>query len=378
MRHCGSGTLRAYRDGQLTGGPSAEVRRHVGSCGRCRAELVALDEGAVWVDGRLRGYGRALEAAAAGVDAAAAWTRMDAVWGGGGAAARRAAAPAQTRRGFRPWPLAVGVAAALAVSSLALAPVRAAAGGVLQIFRVRHVQVVTVSAADAAGIAGALRAAGRVDIRGLAHVRVTQQGHPLALGLAAARSRVGFPLTAPTALPAGYRLGGVLLQPATRVDFSHLRVAAIDRLLASLGSPQALPPVLGSASIALTEPASVVLRYTAAGAPPLEVAEGQTPTLTVPAGVDVAGVRRVLLGLPFLPPGLRRQLRSVADWRHTAIVPQLPGVSQPVSVGGAQGTFVAGPHGGPSMLLWLSGGVVRVVRGDLSLAQAEAIAAGMA
>lgn len=197
---------------------------------------------------------------------------------------------------------------------------------------------------------GALRAAGRVDIRGLAHVRVTQQGHPLALGLAAARSRVGFPLTAPTALPAGYRLGGVLLQPATRVDFSHLRVAAIDRLLASLGSPQALPAALGSASIALTEPASVVLRYTAAGAPSLEVAEGQTPTLTVPAGVDVAGVRRVLLGLPFLPAGLRRQLRSVADWRHTAIVPQLPGVSQPVSVGGAQGTFVAGPHGGPSML----------------------------
>jgi len=383
VTHCAVGTLRGFLDGELEGERLEAVQRHVADCPHCRAELAALGAGAEWAGGRLGGYARGLNPGA--VEAEAAWGRMEAVWGGGAVTPRRPRAVADVGparpgapRPRRIWPVASGVAAALALSSLAFSPVRAAAGDVLQIFRVQQVQVVTVSAADVASIEKALQGTGQVDVQGLARVRVTPHGAATTTTLAAARQQVGFPLTAPTALPAGYALSGVRVQPPMQVDFSHLQVAAINRLLASLGSKEGLPAAVGAASIDLSVPSSAVLRYAAAGGPPIEVAETVTPTLSVPAGVDVNAVRHVLLNLPFLPPDLRSQLQSVSDWQNTAVIPQVPGVSQPVRVGGAQGAFVSSPQGGATMLIWLSGGVVRVVRGGLTLPQANAIALSMA
>lgn len=383
MTHCGQGTLRAYLDGELGGEEQQAVRRHVAGCEACRGELAALGAGAAWAGRRLGGYAREVEGGQ--VDAVAAWKRMEAVWG---KAPRRAAEPRRSavagRRAEgvavrrRTWPVA-SAAAALALGSLAFSPVRAAAASMLQIFRVQQVQVVQVSPADVASIQKALQSAGSiVDIRGLARVRVIQATPPATVSLAAARQEVGFPLAVPSALPPGYTLSQVRVQSPTRVDFSHLQVAAINRLLTSLGSRELLPAAVGGASIDLSIPSAAELHYSSASGNTIRVGETLTPTLSVPAGVDVNAVRQVLLNLPFLPPSLRSQLQAVSDWQDTAVIPQVPGVSAPVMVGGAQGVFIQthDPEGDVA-LVWLSGGVVRVVEGVLTEAEANSIALGM-
>lgn len=373
MTHVTQGVLQEYLDGELGPDRLQAVRRHVGACALCAQRLAALETGAAWTATRV-GEG---EGKAAVADAEAAWERLAAVWGRGAGQQASGPTPLPSRR--RSWPIAVGAAAALAVGALALSPVRAAAAQMLQVFRVQNVQVVTVSPSDLASIQKALQGAGKVDVQGLAQVQVQSQGKAQTLPLAAARAAVGFPLAVPGALPAGYTLSGVQVQPQTQVAFSHLQVGAINSLLASLGSRQGLPAAVGLATIDLSMPPSAVLEYAAAGQAPIEVAEGPTPTLSVPAGVDVNAVRQVLLNLPFIPSDLRSQLAAVANWQDTAVIPQVAGVSQAVTVNGAQGTFVASPakSGSGSVLLWFSGGVVRAIHGNLSLAAAQAIAASM-
>lgn len=386
MTHCAPGTLWAYVDGELGAGDRETVERHLAGCRACRADLAAAGADAGWVDRRLVDYARGVPAAAP--DAEEVWQRLRDVWGAA-MPLRRAEAPAAAagrlpgeRRvsGRRAgWPIAAGAAAALALGSLAFSPVRAAAGDMLQVFRVQQVRIVNVSDMDVATIQSALRSAGAVvNIQGLAKVRVAPNAGPAVMTLEQARGRVEFALRAPTAagLPAGYALQSVRVQPPTKIDFFDLKVPAINGVLASLGSKEQLPAAIGNGGIQLSVPSAAILAYTATdGRSPIQIAETGNPQLTVPVGVDLQAVRQVLLDLPFLPPDLRQQLQAVSDWQNTAVIPQVPGISDPVSVNGAQGVFVH-PKGssGDTALLWLKGNVVYVIRGALTLAAAEAIA----
>ncbi len=364
MGHVAEGMLRAYADGALDAARRAAVDRHLAECGPCRDALAAVTSDASWASATLGG-----QAAPAPVATAEAWRRVAGMAGPAGPAGL-AGRPA----GVRPragW--AVGVAAAAVVlAAAATPPVRAAAGDFLQVFRVQHVQVVTLSASDIAQIRSALAGgpgAAGVNIRGIASVQVVPpQAQAVTTTLAAAKQAVGFPL----ATPAGYGLTSATLQEG-RVVRLTLHAAGINALLGSLGSSARVPASLDGKLVTLTLPASVRLDY-----PGFTVLETTTPQLAVPQGVDAAGLRQALLGLPFLPADVRSQLAGIQDWQNTLVLPEVSGTSQPVTVGGAQGVFVqAGSSGGRSALLWISGSVVRAVVGSLTQAQAQAIAAVM-
>ena len=372
MTHCAEGLLRAYADAELLPPARVAVERHLAACPLCRGQLFEISTDAAWASGRLAGP-VAVEEPLPGL----AWPRVRAVWGATplGPAPRRAGPPRPPRWALRP--AAAAAVAALAAGALTLAPVRAAAGQFLQLFRVQSLQVVNVTPADLTAIQSALQSDGAVvNVKGLARVRVTPNTGLQPVPLAAAAGDVGFPLLTLPAAASGYTLGQVQVQPAFSVEFDQLNGPAIQQLLASLGNRQALPPDLSDASITLSVPASAELSY-AGAAGSVKVLETGNPALAVDLpGADVTAIRQMLLDLPFIPADLRAQLAAVGDWQQTALVPQIPGVSQAVQVGGAQGLFVqTGDAQGDQALLWLRGQAVYGVVGVLTEAQAQTLAA---
>ena len=418
MAHLTEGTLRAYVDGELGAEARATAERHLTGCEGCRVALAAVADDAGWAAAALDAPWRAAGGPAAGLGAA--WRRVavmaagraEPITGGAaeahasahdGAAAAASGAPgidARARRGgggddpqataaarasagrWRPHPRLLGGVAAAAViaASLAVPQVRAAAGDFLQIFRPQQFQVVTLSPTDVQAIQHALATAqgGSVDISGIATVRVTPPDvRPVAIQPAGASAAAGFPVMVPTPAPAGYTLASSTLTQERTVRF-QLHAAGINALLASLGSSDRVPASLDGRIVTLVQPATVALHYQAPGRGGVTVLQTQTPELEVPSGVDVAGLRQTLLGLPFLPADVRQQLAAIQDWQHTAVIPGIAGVSTPVSVGAAQGVFVQSPAAdGPSALAWFDGSVVRAVVGPVTQAEAQAVAASM-
>ncbi len=399
MTHCDDGALRAYLDGELGPTLTARVERHLVACQPCRTQLAAVGADAAWVGTRLRDLAESSAAAHVEVDSTQALRRLRDVWG-----AREVRHPARGRKlpGFgarrHTWPVAVAAAGVVLAGGLGLAPVRAAAGNLLQLFRVQHVQVIQVSNTDAAVIRDVLQRQGPtvLDLKNLAHVRVIpgptggswirkQQsgaagtpgaGVPM-LSPAQARTQLPFPLRVPQSTPGGYALQGVEVQPEFHVEIYGLNVPHINTLLASLGSSDKLPSDWTGADFTMDVPTSAALVYQGpAGQPPIRVVEGGNPSLAVyPTNLDVATVRNILLGLPFLPNDIRAQLQAVSDWQHTALIPQVAGLSQALPVDGTQGAFVhTGDPVGDTALVWLHGDVVYAVEGVLSGAQAQTIA----
>lgn len=369
MTHCDQGTLQAYADGELRGAEGQGVTRHLETCAQCREALAGLRGEAQWALARLRALAPEPEAP---VDAEGAWRRLRAVWNAGaGRGGARAGA----------WGTAAAALAAVAIATTTISPLRAMAAGVLQVFRPQQVQIVTVSSADLQEIGAALATAAgpsTANLSKLAQVRVDPSGQPAQRSLAQARAELGFDLTTPGALPGGYALSSVWVEPAVRVQVANVQVGQINGILAAVGDPVRLPGAVAGATFVVAEPASALLTYTSAGGTPIQIGEAQTPTLEVPADVDMAQVRQALLQLPFLPAGLRTQLEAVTNWQSTAVVPQVSGLTQGVTVGNAQGIFVTPPvPGKPATLAWIQRGVVRAVRGDLTQAQANRIAHGM-
>jgi anti-sigma factor RsiW len=370
MTHCTEGALQGYLDGELRGAEGEAVARHLQECAQCRQMLESRRTASEWAGAQ---FETLAAAPAAPVDADGAWRRLRTVWGAG----------SRRRRG-RPgsWAVAAAAVAAVAIGTTTISPLRALAAGVLQVFRPQQVQVVTVTSADLQQMGAALAtAAGQstLDVRKLAQVHVTQSGKPATMDLAQARGAVSFDLTVPSNLPAGYRLSSVRVLPASQVQISGVQVGQINGLLASLGETAQLPTTVAGATFVVQEPASALVTYASgSGGPAIEVGEAQTPTLEVPANVNMTAVRQALLQLPFLPAGLRSQLEAITNWQTTAVLPQVSGLSQGVTVGNAQGVFITPQAAGqPATLAWIAGGVFRAVRGNLSLTQANAIAHSM-
>lgn len=371
MTHYGEGTLRGYLDGEVQGVEETAIARHLEACAQCRAVWERLQAEEAWAGARLESLG---DVPADPVEGEAAWRRLRAVWGTAG---RRRVARA------RGWAAASAALAAVVVGTATISPLRAMAANVLQVFRPQQVQVVTVTAQDISEIGAALQSAAAsstVHLQGLAQVHVTQSGKAAQMTLAQARGAVGFDLTAPSQMPAGYSLSTVEVLPAAQVEISGVQVGEINALLASLGDAARLPAAIGGGTFIVQVPASAVLTYTGtAGKAPVRIGESQTPTLEVPADVNMANVRQALLDLPFLPANLRSQLGSVTNWQSTAVVPEVSGVTQGVTVSGSQGLFIQPlTTGKDATLVWMSGGVVRAVRGALTESQANAIARSMA
>ncbi len=86
----------------------------------------------------------------------------------------------------------------------------------------------------------------------------------------------------------------------------------------------------------------------------------KTPSLDVPANVNVDRVRADLLRSNALPPQLAGQLLAIQDWKSTLPVPVVRGQAKQVPVDGVTGTLVSG-EGPDPVLFWQKDGVLYVM-----------------
>ncbi|MDI6907566.1 MAG: zf-HC2 domain-containing protein [Thermoanaerobacterales bacterium] len=362
------GALRAYLDGELPARESERVAAHLAECPRCRERVERLKADENLVEAILN---RSLNAA--GVrreDLPAAWAglrnegRPGTIWEG-------------VRKEMRRFKVAVAVAAtvcALAVP-FTFPPVRAMATEFLNIFRVERVHVISISGQEWAQIEKALSGQGPADIEEFG--RIATSGEPeyrTGLSPDEARQAVGPGFKVPAAAGGGEPSWGVMTGFTLTIA---PKVEAINGLLAQFGSDRMLPESLDGKEFTLRQHPVATAEFTRPDGRKVVVAQGKSPELTVPEGTDVLALRDALLGLPFLPDNVRRQLEAVSDWQHTVLIPSVKGEARPVRVNGTEGAFLDG-HGGDNGLLWAADGLIYMVGGtDLTLDEALAVAASL-
>lgn len=293
---------------------------------------------------------------------------------------------------FRERRLPQGLAPALgvlAVGALFLAsPVRTAAVGLLDTFRVQRFAAVTIDPSKLpfvhqtpAGDAATTPAPG------------TKHGDPNALGaytgplklnkpqtvadLAAAEAKLKGKLADAGAAIAGQPLATV--QVGEPVDASYTfdtakLQAAIDQ--SGMKGVQA-PEQLNGKTFTAHLPAAVFVRY-GQGEEGALFAQAQSPALDIPDGVNMDYLRQDVLAIPGLPADLVAQLRAIQDWQHTLVLPLPPnGKSQDVKVAGNPGLLVSDAAGSFNAVLWQRQGSVYLLGGKLTAAQVQAAAAAV-
>ncbi|HEY3318230.1 MAG TPA: zf-HC2 domain-containing protein [Coriobacteriia bacterium] len=345
------GSLMAYLDGELTTEERVAIESHAARCAEC---------------------GRSLETLAA-IRAAAA------------EALDRLRQPAEVvpirpaRRTPRrlPWQrVAAAAAAVLVLASFALAPVRSAAASFLRIFRVQHIQTISISPEDLQAVSRTLsRGSGHVDLKTLGEAWVeggSRAAKPVTL--AQAQAAVDFPVK----LPAGLGDPRITLQAAQTFKFK-LKVNAVNEALRYYGSDRTFPRDVDGKVFEVRVPAIVLAQYDAQKQP-VFAGQARSPELVVPDGVDPSQLRDVLLNLPFLPRNVRDQLAAVDDWQSTLLVPDFGGKARDIQIDGVPAVVMSPDSaarkaraevGGDlpehtTTVVWNGDGVVRAIAGGVT------------
>lgn len=359
------GRWQAWLDGELDPDEHGVLQQHLSTCSRCQRSVRRLQDLARWQGELLRPLQHA--ATAGGTDVTTAWAALQTHLAAAGvneipaqSAGGGVAVPAVTHSPARRWRWALVAAAVAAAATVALPPVQRTAAGLLRILRVNRVELVPFTPAMEAQILRALNGdgtGGTFDLERFGRIEVS--------------APAGRPLTPDEAqqpgdlppLPA--RLGGremmnAWYRPQVEVRLTP-KVAALNELLARLGSPDRLPAALDGQTVRIAIPAQLSAEYGekdgAVWPNVTYVMRLRAPTLAVPAGLDVEAVQRALRSLPFLPEPLRRHLEATGDWRTVPLPVPARLNPQQVEVGGLDVWLVeSGP--GRSGAMWLEGGVI--------------------
>ena len=272
--------------------------------------------------------------------------------------------------------LATGTVAVLVVAAMlfTITPVQTLASNFLSIFRVQKFVAIQV---DPGSLPENL-----VSPDELGSFKVVGGSKPKAVDLEAAEKELGFKMMVPSSVP-----GDLLTNPRVTLFESQTITYTPDLkkvrdYLASIGASDIkLPDNLDGAPISLQLPTRVNLLYlerggssrSEEGAPAPEpgqkflyVGATQSPTMTVPDGLDVEALRAEMLKFPNLPPELVNQLESINDWRNTMVVPVAKGTSSEVIVQGEKGLAVTEPDRVWSSVMWVKGDVIYGLSGSYS------------
>lgn len=367
------GTLQAFLDGELDRSTRREVEEHLRSCPECAEALERLRAAEALAG---RAIDSRLEDSRLDVrESEAAWDRL-----------QTRLRPIRRRAWFdvalRYRAVTIGVAAVLVLAiALSLGPVRAAAGRFLSIFRVTRFETIAVTPDVIAQVQEVVRQGfGLVRIGELGEVEFQTSGPRGLVSRDQAREALGFPVRLPTHLPDGMELQGLTASPNASLSVT-LDVAKANRLLRSLGGETMLPEELDGETFTLRVPVSIDAQFGGNGT--FHVLQAQSPELDVPGNASPAAVRDAVLGMPFLPDSVKRQIRSVDDWQHTFLVPDVEGSTQEITVEGVPGVYVTlpeeyrGDSGPVNIMIWEKGGVVYAAIGQFSLEEALLIGNSM-
>jgi hypothetical protein len=157
-----------------------------------------------------------------------------------------------------------------------------------------------------------------------------------------------------------------------------LDLPKMQRLLATNGLPDLqLPTSMHGAKVSLDVPATLSLRW-GTGRDALILTQMRQPKVTVPAEVELASVRELLLNHPRvnnMNPDVVAQLREIEPWQTTVPLPIPTGATgQSVRVDGADGLLVTHGEHGPAAVVWQRNGVVFSLLGHLETQELLAVA----
>lgn len=383
MNHYAEGELRTLLDE----GGLDEARRHAAACTRCARTLDRVQSAAGLAGARLT----VLDGATADVPVAnpsVALQRFKNRTGVGSDARIREGNAGMSEFGKRRFrPIWAGGALALAlVAALLATPVRSAAVGLFDIFRVERFAAIAIDPSqapfnmDTEGMARKMAAQGRLGERQL---RDGEKPDPNVFGtysgpmkpeapkrvasLEAAKAVVGYePAVAGDAV-AGRKLSQIYASEGVAASYTF-DTAKIRAALKAKGvrSPLPVPEQIDGKTFTLRTSDGVWMQY---GAEERSVvfAQGPSPELEIPQGVNMDYLRQDFLSIPGLPQDLVSQVKEIEDWEHTLVVPLPPnGKSREVKIDGAEGLLISDKTGEYNAVLWQRDGSLYALGGKLS------------
>jgi hypothetical protein len=250
---------------------------------------------------------------------------------------------ARRARTRRRRPVLVGaLALGLAAAALSLPPVRAAALGFLDFFRVQRFAGVPVDTERLAR----LEKSG-IDLKALVGDQVeviepSEKPQPVE-SVAIASALAAVDVRTPSAPPAGSRLSRIeVARPgAFRVRLDAARLRSMAETLGIEAS--AVEPAWDGTTVEVHAPPVVALHYRRR-ATEFVLLQSRSPEVALPEGLDLAELGALGLRMAGMSAREARLFARRIDWRSTLLVP-VPaegGTFREVDVGGARGLLVAG------------------------------------
>ncbi len=354
MKCITSGTMQAYIDGELDITMKKEVQKHLETCERCGKEYEQLKKTDDFVYGKLTAYKE--YCGENYIPAGKTWT---------GGKAKNETEQEPSGKSKKRWPVlklnkAMTAACIVVVLTLCIAiqPVRAFISEALNIFRVENVKSLQISYSDMEEIRMLLeQKEGEVDLENFG--KITTEGFSVQeLTLEKASSTRAPALL----LPPGADEGNIeiqLTQPGI-VAFT-MNVGNVNAALKSLGSDKLLPDRLDGKTFTAHFAAQAEYLYHE-GESFIFVMQAQAPELAVPAEVNVDELYECLAELPILPEDMKRQIRTIQDWKNTIYLPVL-GEPQEITLRGSQG-FISEKRDKGWMLVWYENGTIFSAEGN--------------
>lgn len=279
------------------------------------------------------------------------------------------------------------------VAALLATPVRSAAVGLFDIFRVERFAAIAIDPSqapfnmDTEGMARKMAAQGKLSKqqRGemAKQLRDGEQPDPNVFGtysgpmkpeapkrvasLEAAKAVVGYePAIAGDAV-AGRKLSQIYASEgvSARYTFDTAKIRAALKAK-GIQTPMPVPEQIDGKTFTLRTSDGVWMQY---GTEEQSVvfAQGPSPELEIPEGVNMDYLRQDFLSIPGLPQDLVSQVKEIEDWEHTLVVPLPPnGKSREVKIDGAEGLLISDKTGEYNAVLWQRDGSLYALGGKLT------------
>lgn len=374
--------LRAYFDKELAENQTQQVHQHLAHCTDCQTRLNEMAGRAGRVYSHMDALApRALEGSRAPKVAYKRFTSNSRLM-------KEQKESIKNMFTRRPLWTALAVIAVLALV-FTITPANAWASGLLGLFRVQKVQVVTFDPAAAENARTRLTA-NQAEIEQVfkEDMKITHQGTVTEVTSASeAKDKAGF---APR-LPGTMKTPTLAVKPGMNVQFT-INQPKLQAMIDAVGVDMQLPKEVNGKDITVDVPSAVVATSGCpVGKGSLE-AESQapadctvliqvpSPTVNTPAGLDVQKLGNTMFQFLGIPADQAQQLSQRIDWTSTLVLPIPQGSKiqyQDVQVDGVTATFLQEEGQNSYQMIWVKDGVLYGLHGPGGLQDALKIAGSL-
>lgn len=330
------GTLLLYMDKVLTEQEMRESEQHIKTCPECRCLIQELQRDLEYARKVIEPWQNQAELVPV-PESEQVWDRIN----------KQALLRKRGNRYMKVKKWAVACALILALGTVIAVPsFRAAAGNLLQVFRVDKVESISLSQDDINQINKALKNGDpNIDLKNYGKIECKGQQSTSPLNAEQVKK-----LSFTVKLPAGAWDGQnkLYLEKSPEMQITP-RVEKINQLLTSLGSTELISASLDGQTFTVKMNDMVTLKT-----PGYILTQGPAPAVNAPDGVDVNRLVQAMLAIPIWPENVKQQMQAIGDWQHTLVVPGED--TKKVDINGVQGVLTQ--MEGKTGLVWQDHGIL--------------------